>query len=186
MTLDPGGTVGEASARFADPLDWLFEEHARHRAFCERLRMTAEAAEHDPVEVAWLLRFLQADLPAHVADEEELVFPALTACALPDDHIDALLGHLAAEHVKDRRLAETVERHLRDCLADHRAPAMVPERARAMEGFAALELHHLALENAVILPLARLRFTGADLSRLADALTRRFLDRGRTTTAPAR
>ena len=57
----------------------------------------------------------------------------------------------------------------------------MPGARTSLQAFASQELRHLALENAVVLPLARLRLTPADLKRLS----RRLAERRHVALAPA-
>lgn len=156
-----------------DPIDWFLAEHLRHRQFCELMRRAATATVYDEELVTWLLDFVVHELAQHVWDEEQDFFPMLRARALPEDEVDAILGRLAAEHAKDLGHARVVQLHLEACLAQRLPLGRSAVRRQALQAFSAQELRHLALENAVVLPLARLRLTAADLFVLSHKLAAR-------------
>lgn len=156
-----------------DPLDWFLAEHQRHRQFCELMRKASTATVFDEELVTWLLDFVVHELAQHVWDEEQDFFPILRARALPEDEVDKVLGRLSAEHAKDLGHARTVQQHLEGCLERRTPIGRAAARRKALQDFAAQELRHLALENAVVLPLARLRLTPEDLRVLSRKLAAR-------------
>lgn len=156
-----------------DPIAWFLAEHSRHRQFCELMRRAATQTVFDDELVTWLLDFVVHELAQHVWDEEQDFFPLLRARALPEDEVGEVLSRLSAEHAKDLGHARNVQAHLEACL-QRRAPlGRSAQRRRALEDFASQELRHLALENAVVLPLARLRLTSDDLRVLSGKLAAR-------------
>ena len=155
------------------PLDWFAAEHQRHRQFCHLLSDAADDEVFDGDLLAALLDFLRLDLAQHVLDEEEELFPLLCRRTLPEDEIDRILGLLEAEHEADAGRARAIRTHLERCLAERRAPGADPAVRRDFRAFAAQELQHLALENAVVLPIARLRLAARDLRHLTERLAAR-------------
>lgn len=156
-----------------DPIGWFLAEHARHRQFCELMRKAATAPVFDEELTTWLLDFVVHELAQHVWDEERDFFPMLRARALPEDDVDKVLGRLSSEHAKDLGHAQSVQGHLETCLRLRAPIGRSATRRRALEDFASQELRHLALENAVVLPLARLRLTQDDLATLGRKLVAR-------------
>lgn len=149
-----------------DPIDFFFAEHFRQRTVCNLLEQLAAADPLDHAMAGEVLSFLRHDLPLHVQDEEEDLFPLLRLHCLPEDEIERVLAALTAEHAADCLTAKTIVSGLQHAL---RGKASVAIRARlraAMREFARNERRHLALENAVMLPLARRRLTDRDLTRL--------------------
>lgn len=157
----------------AEPLDWFFAEHFRHRQFCRLMNEVAAAHVFDGERITQLVEFLRSDLPLHIIDEEQDLFPLLRRRVLPEDEVEQALGMLSAEHKADALLAHEVRDCLEDCLARQRATGMDPAMRKALQGFATQELRHLALENAVILPIARLRLSPQDLERMSRRLAAR-------------
>jgi iron-sulfur cluster repair protein YtfE (RIC family) len=156
-----------------DPIGWFLAEHQRHRQFCELMRRAATQTTFDEELVTWLLDFVVHELAEHVWDEEQVFFPLLRARALPEDHVEEVLGRLSSEHAKDLGHARTVQEHLEVCVRRRVPVGSVVARRRALEAFADQELHHLALENAVVLPLARLRLSPGDMVALGRELAAR-------------
>ena len=163
------------TAPFPDgnPLDWFAAEHERHREICSMMRDLAGARDVLPEPLAAVAQFLRQDMPRHLAEEEQELFPLLRKRAQPEDDVDQVLGRLCAEHGGDRARAADLERAVARCLAAREPPAQDPQFAAALASFATHELQHLALENAVVLPLARLRLTARDLANLRRRLAAR-------------
>lgn len=157
----------------SDPIAWFFAEHHRHRQFCDLMQRTSMVTTYDEVVLSWLLDFVAHELALHVLDEEEDLFPLMRARAQPEDDLDKVLGRLSGEHAKDLTRAAAVRRHLEACLRQQVPISRNNVRRRALESFAIHERGHLALENAVVLPIARLRLTERDLVELSSRLASR-------------
>lgn len=168
ITIDP-----TPLSLLSAPLDWFVAEHQRHRRVCHLLTDVAGMREFDGPLIAALAAYIRHDLTLHILDEELDFFPLLRRRARADEQIDEALGRLAAEHSLDASGAQTVLAHLEACLEARAAPGATPGARKALQDFAQDELRHLALENAVVLPLARLRLTPADLRKLAHKLAAR-------------
>ena len=163
-----------------DPLEFMLAEHLNHRRMCRALERLAAAAEFDAVRITSLLDFIRFDLTLHVIDEEEDFFPMLRERCLPEDAVEEVLARLSEEHAEDKTLSVRVRDVLNACLIVRKPPHAIEGGAEALMKFAQHEMRHLALENAVVVPLARRRFDEQDLR----ALSRRLLDRRRRVTAP--
>lgn len=162
----------------SDPIGWFFAEHHRHRQFCDLMQRASMATTFDGEVLSWLLDFVVHELPLHVLDEEQDLFPLMRARARPEDDLNAVLGRLSGEHAKDLTRAAAVRQHLELCLRQQTPISRNNVRRRALESFAIQERSHLALENAVVLPIARLRLTERDLLELSNRLaTRRGIAR---------
>uniref|UniRef100_B0SVA6 Hemerythrin-like domain-containing protein n=1 Tax=Caulobacter sp. (strain K31) TaxID=366602 RepID=B0SVA6_CAUSK len=157
----------------AEPIEWFFAEHYRHRQACKMIEEIAAAMVFDGPRVAALIEFLDHDLPLHVIDEEEDFFPLLRRRCEAGDDVERVLGMLSAEHRADVVQAGAVRDHLQACLEHQRAPGLDPVQRKAMIAFAAQERRHLGLENAIVLPIARLRLTPEDLTVLGRRLAAR-------------
>lgn len=156
-----------------EPLDWLFAEHFRHRQLCDLIDRVARAPTVLVEEIEEILAFLRFELPLHVIDEEEDLFPLLRRRCLPEDEVDKALGVLSAEHKVDILHAARLRTFLETALERRRAPGQDPDARRAMTVFADNERRHIALENAVILPIARRRLQPRDLRDLSLRLAAR-------------
>ena len=160
-------------ALIRQPLEWFTAEHYRHRQFCALMHELAADPDFDPKPVAALVDFLRHELGRHLADEEEDLFPLLRRRALPEDDIDQVLGRLTSEHKGDLAHGYALRTHLECCLETRTAPGRDSAARLALDAFASQELRHLALENAVVLPLAKLRLTSKDLKGLTRRLAAR-------------
>lgn len=156
-----------------EPLNWLFAEHYRHRQLCRAIDRLALPGAYDGDRIAQVLTFLRQDLPLHVIDEEEDLFPLLRRRSLPGDDLEAVLGELSAEHRADIDKAAKVCTHLEQAREARRAPGHEPTARKALSEFATQERRHVALENAIVLPIARLRLSGSDLRMLSQRLAAR-------------
>jgi len=156
-----------------DPIAWFFAEHQRHRQFCDLMQRASMATTFDEETIGWLLDFVAHELALHVLDEEEDLFPMMRLRAQPEDKLEAILGRLSREHAKDLARAAAVRQHLEACLRQRVPISRNNVRRRALERFAIHERGHLALENAVVLPIARLRLSERDLVDLSSRLARR-------------
>jgi iron-sulfur cluster repair protein YtfE (RIC family) len=162
-----------AERLLADPLEWFAAEHQRHRQFCLLMHGLAAERSFRAEPVAALVDFLRHELGRHLADEEEDLFPLLRKRALAEDQVDDVLRRLRAEHRGDLAHGGALRAHLERCLETRTAPGADAAVALALDAFASQELNHLALENAVLLPLARLRLAAADLVWLSGRLAAR-------------
>jgi hemerythrin-like domain-containing protein len=156
-----------------EPLNWLFAEHYRHRQLCQLIERVGTATVLLADEAREILAFLRHDMPLHVIDEEDDLFPLLRRRCQPADELDAMLGALSAEHHDDLDRSRALIAALEQALADGRSPGRDRESRRLFTDFAQHERRHIALENAVVLPIARLRLTAADLRSLSIRLAAR-------------
>lgn len=154
-----------------EPLEYIFAEHFRQRVLCGVINEMAVAEALDEEMTQIIPVFLRRDFGLHVLDEEEDLFPLLRRRAEPEDRIGDVLNDLSAEHAADKLDAVELCAVLE---GSEDAPKQWPE---LFARFAANERHHLALENAIVLPLARVRLTADDLLRLGrNMATRRGVE----------
>lgn len=156
----------------ARPLDYIQAENLRHRELClaaERL------AEHDTLDVPLaraILGFLETDMTLHVMDEEEDLFPVLRRRLKPGDDVARIIGLLSGEHAADKVLTDEIIQSLKQLLGGGRR--CLPEALRnALLAFADRQRRHVTVENAIMLPLARLRLSKQDLERVASRMAAR-------------
>lgn len=167
------GVLSEAPlpSQLAQPLDYIFAEHFRQRVLCNALDDIADAKATDRQLVEAAARYLVEDFPPHILDEERELFPLLRRRAKPDDNVTELIGQLSEEHTADKIDAHQIIAGLRTLLNQ---PGKMPAGfANLLHRFAANERHHLTLENAIMLPLARLRLTQDDLATLSHRMAQR-------------
>lgn len=146
----------------SSPLDFLFAEHLRQRQFAKLLTLIADGVINRRT-IAGAASFMENDLAQHILDEEVSFFPLLKPLCEAEDNIDALLDLLAAEHREDEEASVAVLGILREMAAGEEPGQMGQS---ALRDFAEHLRHHLALENGVLLPLARARMTPDALSLL--------------------
>lgn len=169
-----GAMLPPARTLLRDPLAYIAAEHGGQRALCNLMENLAGAAGFDRDIASAILRYLGRDFVRHVRDEELDLFPLLRARCLPEDEIEIVLARLNAEHKDEHRLAGDVEMQLR-ALLDGDAPALDDVLRERLFQYARSLRRHLALENSVILPLARARLTPDDLAALSAAMRARVV-----------
>ncbi len=152
-----------------NPIDFLFVEHNRQRQAANILHLVADG-EVNEAGVKKLIDFLETDFAVHVADEELCFFPLLLQNCPPEDNIDKLIERLADEHKKDEGTVAGMTSVLESVLAGEKLSGKV---SRTVRGFAEHILQHLALENAVLLPIARARLNKKSLQALSDMMKER-------------
>jgi hemerythrin-like domain-containing protein len=153
------------------PIEALYEEHFLQRQMAHDMESLAETRMPRPDLAQRVLEALTGALRHHRVDEDESLFPRLRRRAHPEDEIAPLLDRLQAEHVELREMGEHLMPALA-CMAENALPA--PEDRTALHSFAQRERSHLITENALVLPLARLRLTAADkAATLAEMRARR-------------
>lgn len=162
-----------APTSLVDPFAWLAAEHGRHRALCDTLSHIATLEIRSPAKLRRLAAHLTDDMALHVADEADDLFPRLRERMQPDDEITRVLGILTADHEIERSAALVLAHALGAaadtgiCAADH------PTLATLIEQYVAHKRRHIALMNAVLLPIARLRLTLNDQNNMARAMASR-------------
>jgi iron-sulfur cluster repair protein YtfE (RIC family) len=140
---------------------------------CTILEYLAGAKDFEAALTATTLDFVRYDLTVHVIDEEEDLFPLLRRRCEPDDAIEDVLGRLSGEHATDQDQARAVRAVLETALADQIPVSRIPGAAATLRQFATHQRAHLALENAIVMPLARRRITGHDLEGMSKRLAAR-------------
>lgn len=187
----PPTLFGEPMERIPDnvllePIEYIFADHCRQRDMCTALQELAKQSkiyadkgvsnELGPEPAQRILDCLHHDLPLHIADEEQDLFPRLNAKAQPQDKIADILRLLSAEHERDHQLIKDVMDGLESIAASQ--PLDDPEGFRtAAEVFSASHLSHLHWENAVVLELARRRLDDEDKRAMSVSMAaRRSID----------
>ena len=153
------------------PLNFIFAEHHRQREAASILTMLADG-EFDLGGVKALLLFLEKDFALHIGDEELALFPMLREHCLPEDNVERILDRLEDEHREDESSVEAVAEILRASISEN---AMKEDGKRRLRLFAEHICQHLALENGVLLPIARVRLREQELKMLSDMFKQRRL-----------
>jgi hemerythrin-like domain-containing protein len=155
-----------------DPLDYIFADHFRQRSVCVVLKRFAAERHVRREEADGIIAFFQRDLPLHHADEDHDLFPALRRRALPEDDLAAPLARLSDDHRISRPMVEGIV----DALAADPAEDTVRLKrgtSEMMLAYAASEHKHLAIENGIVLAIARVRLTRADLAQISRSMKAR-------------
>ncbi len=158
------------------PLDFIYAEHHRQREVAGILLLIAEG-EFDHDGVKRLVDFLENDFAQHINDEEIVLFPVLRQLCLPEDNIDAIIERLQEEHQGDESIGDEVIEVLKMRLESE---SLDNKAIRKIRLLAEHIRQHLALENSVLLPIARVRLAESDLKILGDMLKDRRVARKAT------
>lgn len=151
------------------PIDFLYAEHLRQRQAAKIITLIADGVINRRT-IHTMIEFITNDLALHVLDEEISFFPILRRRCLPDDRIDELLSVLAADHRDDERMSEEVVAILRKLASGDSAG---DEDQSTLRRFADHLRHHLALENGVLIPIARARLNDEMLGVIAQSMIAR-------------
>lgn len=151
------------------PLDFIFAEHHRQREAAMILLKVADG-EFDDHGLRDLIHFLEYDFALHVGDEEVVLFPSLRAHCPPDDNVERVIERLMEEHREDETIGDEVILILRQRLHGHN---LSPAQIRKLRLFSDHIRQHLALENGILLPIARVRLNDDALRLISDSLKQR-------------
>lgn len=159
-----------------NPLDFIAEDHLRIRTMCGEIDRLAAAGRVTRAEAECVVSFLTEELPMLVADEDRDLLPLLIRRSTVEDDMKRLKSRLDADHAAIMAtLPEAIETFR--ALAE-RGGRIGTSARHALQAFVKHIRGHIILENAIVLPFARLRLTSADLETLARRmLQRRGLDR---------
>jgi len=155
----------------ASPLEFISEDHLRERQICAVIDGLIMAISLDRKAALAVLRFVNEELNVHLRDEAEDLFPLLMQRCTAEDAIEDTLDRIKADQQAVIRLLPDVRVALAGCL-DTGADLSASERA-ILTQFAVHMRHHLVVENAILLPIARVRLTQADLRLLSDHMRAR-------------
>lgn len=155
-----------------EPLDYIFADHFRQRTVCALLRRFAAARQARRAEADSVVALLSGELETHHLDEDEDLFPALRRRALPEDNLGTTLARLTEDHRLAEPMLETVIAALTARPADDPVRFSKAE-CEVMQAYAAREHRHLAIENGVVLAIARIRLTRPDLRAMSHAMKAR-------------
>lgn len=159
---------------FREPIDYLYADHYRQRVVCRFLDEIAQDPEAGrSLDLApRVLDYLVRDLPQHIADEEQDLFPRLRARCTPEDQVERVLMLLSEEHARDQEVVLALPAGLRS-LTEGRPLEERDLFVQAASTFAECQRRHLAWEEGVILPLARKRLKPDDLAGLGRSMAAR-------------
>lgn len=169
MASDEIGEIPENLYR--EPLEALYADHFRALVACRLLDRLSDPSDDATASrhAAAVRHFLEHDLPAHHADEEEDLFPLLRERCIGDERVEKMLALLTEEHADNGALAAAVIENL-GRIASGEAVRDAPQAHQQAVLFSKLHRRHMAWENGLLLSLARRRLTPADLSRLGRSM----------------
>lgn len=166
---DPWAIEPLAKGLIDDPLEFIFADHHRQRQAAIILNMIA-AGEFDECGVRSLVKFMKEDFARHIADEELGFFPLLRERCLAEDKIEPLITRLVEEHKDDESGGVAIINLLKERLA---GKDLNDDAKSKIAAFAEHILQHLAVENAVLLPIARVRMDETSLKALSSIFKER-------------
>lgn len=172
-----GDTLGPTDPRLlGNPLDFIAEDHLRERQICAEMDRLAQARPNESELLADILNFLTEELPMHLADEEQDLFPMMVLRCDPEDEIERVISRLEGDHKHATADTEMLTEALR--AAQEAQTSIGKDVAVRLSDFAGRARRHLILENAIVLPIARKRLKPRDLDQMrANMMARRGLDR---------
>ena len=155
-----------------DPLEYFFVEHFRQRSLCVLLRDIA-ARGVVPVELAHrIAAILAVDMPLHHEDEECDLFPVLIRRGKPEDDLSNTIARLKDDRTRTDRVLRAVARAF--LKPSEYAQLTIEPRDAVLTTSYAAELHrHLAIENGILLVIARKRLSADDILAMGQSMKRR-------------
>jgi len=159
---------------FTRPIAVIETDHAIQLAICDVLDRIIQNPRHGAgeQEVTTVHEYLCTQMPHHIADEEEDLFPLLRQRGTADDELEKILGQLHREHHMDRRLDDDLCRDLK-CLIGGQPFADPVRFLMTAFAFGETQRRHLAWENAVVVSRARKYLTKADKAELGRRMAKR-------------
>ncbi|MGB1209399.1 MAG: hemerythrin domain-containing protein [Paracoccaceae bacterium] len=150
------------------PLDFISEDHLRVRTMCAEIEAALSAEDLGDHEILRIRTFLVQDMPLLLQDEDCDLLPLLAERAEPDDEVPRLKARLDQEHATILESLPTLVR-----LFSGPRSAWSAADTTLCKGFLSNVRRHIILENAIMLPLARVRLNAADLRKLRHVMLRR-------------
>lgn len=158
---------------FKSPVEYLVAVHYRLRTLCQLLDEIALAPTLEEEALDAILDFLQTEMAPHILDEEEDLFPLLRRRAEPEDDIHTVLGQLSIEHEASDVDATQIMNLLSTLKSTGDCSDIDDDAVQLLNRFATNERQHLIVENAIVLPLARVRLTETDQRKLGKRMAAR-------------
>jgi len=166
--------TSHAPEAFRHPIAVIEADHAQQLALCDVLDRLLHNPRHGAAaeEMEAVRDYLRQDLPLHIADEEEDLFPLMRRRAAAGDDIEHIFELLHQEHQTDRRLKDELCSDV-ECLVSGHAFADPARFLMSAYTFAETQRRHLAWENTVVLKRARKCLTKADQTELGQRMAKR-------------
>lgn len=158
-----------------EPLEFLLADHMRQRKMCNAL--DALCLGNDPVNsediVAVTFAYLSEDFQLHISDEEIDLFPSLRAVLDIAYDVEDLIDALMRSHALELTIASDIVLLLQRAQQVSGAASNVMENSRLLTSFTQCLRRDLAIEDQMLLPLARKHLSAANLDRIGRAMARR-------------
>ena len=163
------------------PLDFIFAEHVRHRCILTKMRALGDGEPVSRDDADLIGNYLKFDVALHHRDEDDDLFPLVRKRALPADSLGDVLDRLGNDHSHIEPLIARIVSLLGTLAVTDPIVLTLPKR-RLMQDYVRSEHRHLAIENGIVLVIARKRLTPVDLKTLSHAMKarREVTDRGVT------
>lgn len=166
-----------------EPIEYIFADHYRLRQVIATMdQFLAEgifalfsaddSAGENAADIATIRAYLVDELPLHIADEEEDLFPALARRCSGDDETKQILDTLRQEHEDDFALLPPITEGL-DSFLDGRAMAEWERFETSVARFVETQRRHIIWENNIVLPLARRRLDDDDMATIGHNIAAR-------------
>ncbi len=148
------------------PLDYLGPSTFASALFCGALKRFARAGHAPRAEADRVTAFLDRDLPLHHEDEDEDLFPRCAAARSLRTIWGLFSRGSRTTIVSPTAWSPTSRRRSRP---HQPRPVRLDQdaRRRFMQAFAASEHRHLAMENGIVMALARVRLKHSDLKMMS-------------------
>jgi len=158
-----------------EPLDFLFADHMRQRKLCNAIDAIHMIGEKVPLLDLKepIFAYLSEDFPLHIADEECDLFPTLQDTPDRDHDLDDLIDALTRNHAVEQSMASDVIAVLKRNLHPLGEADNVSQFPRLLFMFTDCLRRHLAIEDQMLLPVARKYLSRSDLSRIGRAMAQR-------------
>jgi len=171
--------IGAKSHHFTEPLGLLSDCHRRIEMFLGSLSAIAKVAgpplnDEGRRTLENALRYFREAAPKHTADEEQSLFPRLSALSKESVTVLARMEELEKEHQWAESLHAEVDRLgqkylFNGGLSDHDSA----EFSNALEALAAMYQRHITVEDELLFPFAEKALTRADRLAIAAEMAAR-------------
>lgn len=162
--------LGDTAPDFSDPLGLLAACHGRMRDFCDLLERLPDWIDQHGLDaeamsgVQRVLRYFDRAAPLHHEDEEQDLFPLLR-----DQPGGDVIAALLQQHEELEHGWQHLAPQLRRLVDDDRDAQL----EAGITAFCDAYRRHIALEDAVILPMARSSLNALQLSEMGRRMAER-------------
>lgn len=142
------------------PLEYIFADNFRCRVLCNLLSLIGSGREVGADVMSACRSFLLRDFLVHLADETQALFPLLLERTSVEDGVLAAVRRERPGFAVINRLAGALDQ----------LPARGDGAAGLLSDFVSDERRHIAVENVVLLPMAKKRLRPSDLTWLTGVM----------------